>query len=284
VRGDIEVNEAKLRKVVLLRDLEMARPEEIQRIGAVPGFAAAVGIDFDAVELIVDPSVVGSGNLVCGANEVDFHLTGFDFQRDVAAKTDKFRVTDIASVRQGDGCPHCQTPLDVSRGVEVGNIFQLGTKYTASMNHTYLDEAGKAQTPVMGCYGLGVGRLMATVIENHHDQYGPLWPITIAPFEVHICALNYGKPEIKVVADRIYKQFGEAGISVLMDDTDMKAGHQFADADLIGCPFRVTISPKTVEAGVIELGRRGVRESERVPMDGCLEVVRERIAAEYRRF
>jgi prolyl-tRNA synthetase len=281
IRGDLEVNEAKLRRAARIPNIEMAGEHEIRDLGAEPGFASPLDVDLSKVTLVVDPSILQSNNLVCGANRVDYHRTGFNFERDIAARSKNFIVADIASVREGDGCPNCKKPLSLKRGVEVGNIFQLGTKYTEAMGHRYLDEESKEQTPIMGCYGIGVGRLMASVIENKNDAYGPIWPITIAPYEVHLNALNYSTPEVREAAENMYQKLTQSGFEVLFDDSDAKAGSQFADADLIGIPFRVIVSPKTLEKGSAEIKLRGKKDAEIVALENVAATLKERITAAY---
>lgn len=281
IRGDLEVNEAKLRRAARISAIEMAGEFEIRELGAEPGFASPIDVDLTKVKLVVDPSILKSNNLVCGANKVDYHRTGFNFERDIAARSQNYIVADIASVREGDGCPECKAALNLKRGVEVGNIFQLGTKYTESMGHRYLDEQSKEQTPIMGCYGIGVGRLMASVIENKHDAYGPIWPITISPYEVHFNALNYSVPEVREAAEGLYKKMLGAGFEVLFDDSDAKAGSQFADADLIGIPFRVIVSPKTLEKGSVELKLRGKKESDLVAISEIVFELKNRLQKSY---
>ncbi len=281
IRGDLEVNEAKLRRAAKLPAIEMASEFEIREFGAEPGFASPLDVDLSKVKLVVDHSIVKSNNLVCGANRVDYHRTGFNFERDVAAHSKNFVLADIASVREGDGCPQCRSALTLKRGIEVGNIFQLGTKYTEAMGHRYLDEQTKEQTPIMGCYGIGVGRLMASVIENQHDAFGPIWPITISPFEIHLNALNYSVPEVHETADVLYKKLVTSGFEVLFDDSDAKAGSQFADADLIGIPFRVIISPKTLEKGSVEVKIRGKKDVALVLVNDIAVELKQRLEAAY---
>jgi prolyl-tRNA synthetase len=284
IRGDIEVNEAKLKAVAGLPSIEFATDEEISKIGAVPGFASTLNTDLTNVELIIDNSVTTSNNLVCGANKVDYHVKNFNFSREIEGKIKDYKVADIASVREGDKCPKCEAKLSLKRGIEVGNIFQLGTKYTKSMNHTYLDENGKAQHPIMGCYGIGVGRLMASVIENHHDKFGPQWPITIAPFELHLNALNYKKVEVMKASDQLYKDLKSAGIDVVFDDSDNKAGFQFNDADLIGAPFRVIVSPKTLEQKSVEFKVRGSKDGTMLKLDDCVDILKDKISKAYKEY
>lgn len=262
IRGDLEVNELKLKKVLQSPVLVPASDDEITAIGSVPGYASPLGLDPEKVRIVFDRSAAESANLVVGGNEVDVHLRNFNFSRDMASVKDQVEVTDIATARDGDPCPITGEPLEMKRGIEVGNIFQLGVKYSKAMNGNFLDHQGKSQPYIMGCYGIGVGRAVASVIEQANDDYGPIWPITIAPFEVHFVALNYNKEPVKVAADALYGELREAGFDVCFDDRNRKAGFMFADADLIGVPFRVVLSPKTVAAGQVELRSRdgAVRE------------------------
>jgi prolyl-tRNA synthetase len=262
IRGDLEVNEAKLRKVVQ-SVLVPATDAEIEAAGSVPGYASPIGIDPDQVRIVFDRSAAESSNLVVGGNEVDLHLKNFNFDREMAAVADKVVVTDIATARAGDPCPVTGEPLRMERGVEVGNIFQLGTKYSGSMGGNFLDSNGKSKPYIMGCYGIGVGRAAASVIEQSHDDYGPIWPITIAPYEVHIVALNYNKEVVSEAADALYGEL-RGDFDVLFDDRNRKAGFMFADADLVGVPFRVVVSPKTLRDGEVELKSRDGAVKERV--------------------
>lgn len=284
IRGDIDLNEAKLKPIIGSANIEFANDEEIKATGAFPGFASPIGVDLKKCELVVDHSILESNNLVTGANKDQYHVKNFNFNRDIASKTKDFKVADISSVKDGDLCVKCNSKVSLKRGVEVGNIFQLGTKYSKSMEHTYLDENGKAQYPIMGCYGIGVGRLMASVIENHNDKYGPIWPLTISPYEIHLNALNYKKEEVKKVADELYETLLEQEVEVLFDDTDNKAGFQFNDADLIGIPFRMVISPKTLEKNSAEFKIRGTKESKLVPLEECVSFIIETIEAEYAKY
>lgn len=265
VRGDLEVNEAKLRRAVG-GHLEPAPVEAIEAAGAVPGYASPLGLDPEKVRIVLDPSVHDSNNLVVGANEVDAHFTGFDAQRDLADVIDQITVADIVSVREGDPCPVTGEPLQLKRGIEVGNIFQLGTKYSAAMNGTFLDEKGRSRHYVMGCYGIGVGRAMAAVIEQAHDEHGPVWPMSIAPFEVHLVALNINKAPVKEAAEALYEELRALGLEVVFDDRNKGAGFAFADADLIGAPFRIVVSTRTVKEGQAELKRRDRTLDDRVPL------------------
>jgi prolyl-tRNA synthetase len=279
IRGDIEVNEAKLRKTLQCADLTFAPDELIKASGAVPGYASLLGLDLSRTRVVADPSFTESSNLVVGANEAGCHCLNFNFRRDLdAAARSAVQVADIATVREGDPCPVTGQPLRQLKGIEVGNIFQLGTKYSARMGCTYLDQDGKAKPMIMGCYGIGVGRAMAAVIEQCHDDYGPVWPMSIAPFQVHLTGLNHNQPEVSQACQKLYDDLRQRGIEVLYDDRGEKAGFAFADADLIGCPLRVVISPKTMAAGLVEFKRRDWgKRSEMVPADAIIATLEQHI-------
>ena len=277
IRGDFEVNELKLKKYLNIRQLEFAGDEKIKESGAQPGYASPIGIDAKKVKIVVDKSVAETANLVVGANEEDYHFKNFNLKRDMG----NVDITEIATVREGDPCPLTGEPLIESRGIEVGNIFQLGTKYSEPMNCLYLDNNGKSKPMVMGCYGIGVGRTMASVLEQSNDEYGPIWPMTIAPYHVHICAINIKKDEVREASENLYAELLNAGIEVLFDDRGEKAGFMFNDADLIGIPIRVIISPKTLrEDNKAELKRRGSRDAELVSLEGLAGVLYNKIQIE----
>jgi prolyl-tRNA synthetase len=280
IRGDFEVNETKLKNHLQVNELSFATDEQIKAIGAEPGFASPLGVDFDSVKVVVDPSVVGSTNLVVGANEKDYHFKNFNFKRDL----DKGDVVDIATVRAGDPCPMTGQPLEEKRGVEVGNIFQLGTKYTKSMGCTYLDRNGKSQVPIMGCYGIGVGRSMAAIIEGSHDKWGPIWPITVAPFDIQICALNIKKSEVLEASEKLYSELLDNNLDVLYDDRGEKPGAMFSDADLIGVPFRIVVSPKTIANNEVELKKRGDKDGQLLKVEDVLSTVKQLINDEYEKY
>ena len=275
LRGDLDVNEAKLRKVLQSAELTAATDAEIRAVGAEPGYASLMDLG-EECRIVVDPSAVYSSNLVVGANKPDYHVKNFNFERD-AVCGDNAAIADIATAREGDPCPVTGEPLQLKRGIEVGNIFQLGTKYTRAMNCNYLDENGKAHPMVMGCYGIGVGRTMAAVIEQSHDEYGPVWPASIAPFDVHICALNAKKPEVAEAAERLYRGLLDAGLDVLYDDRGEKAGFMFSDADLIGIPLRLIVSPKTVAAEQVEFKTRDGSEKTMLPAAAAVAEMKRRV-------
>jgi prolyl-tRNA synthetase len=273
IRGDREVNEAKIKKIIQSPELRFATDQEITASGAVPGYASVIGIDPEKVKIIIDPTVAGSGQLTVGANEKDYHFINFD----LGPIKNKIITADIISIEQDDQCPCCGAPLNINRGIEVGNIFQLGTKYTRCMNMTYLDAQGKSQFVIMGCYGIGVGRLMASVIEDSLDKFGPVWPISIAPWQVHINALNLKLPEVKEAAENLYRNLIDKGIEVLFDDRDEKAGPQFAEADLLGIPIRLVLSKKTVADNECEFKLRGSMNKKNIPLESAFNVITETI-------
>ena len=280
IRGDFEVNETKLKNHLKVNSLEFATDAQIVAIGAVPGFASPLNLDLDKVRVVVDPSAAYTSNLVVGANEADYHIKNFNCSRDLG----DVEVTDIGMVRDGDPCPVTGAPLEEKRGIEVGNIFQLGTRYTEAMKCSFLDKNGKAKTPVMGCYGIGVGRSMASVLEDCHDDWGPIWPITIAPYEVHLCALNFKKELVKEHAEALYTELQSNGIEVLFDDRGEKPGFMFNDADLIGIPFRIVASPKTLENGQVEFKRRGSKDGDLVDLADVIPKLKELLSAEYAKY
>lgn len=186
---------------------------------------------------------------------------------------------DLTKVVEGGICPCCgKKSLTISRGIEVGNIFQLGTKYTKTMNMTYVDKDGSIKNPIMGCYGIGVGRMAASICEAHHDDYGPIWPMSIAPWQVHICAMNLDKEGVREVADNLYENLQNAGIEVIYDDRAVSAGNKFSDADLLGVPVRVVVSPRNLKESVVEVSTRDKSLMEKVPVENAEQYVRDLVA------
>jgi prolyl-tRNA synthetase len=265
VRGDMDVNETKLANVIKSVDLRPAHEEEFRAIGAVAGYASPIGLKGALV--VVDDLVPESANLVAGANEEGFHYNGVNYGRDWTADI----VADIVVAGDGHACPQCGAPLRTSRGVEVGNIFKLGTRYTAALGANYLDENGKEQPIVMGSYGIGSGRMLACAAEEHHDDKGLMLPITIAPFEVHLLNLRGGEEG----ARKLYEDLQMAGLDVLYDDRDESPGVKFNDADLIGLPIRLTVSERSLKEGGVELKLRRDADRRIVAQDQVVkEVVR----------
>lgn len=268
VRGDMELSETKLSNALKAKGLRPATAEEIVAIGATPGYASPVGIPNALV--IVDTAVTTSPNLVAGANEAGYHLLNVNFGRDYQATI----VTDLTSAQEGDGCPQCGAAMHTSRGVEVANIFKLGTRYSDKLSATFAGAKG-AQPVIMGSYGIGVGRLLACIAEHHHDDYGLMWPITIAPFQVHLVGLKGGFDE----ADALYAQLKVEGITVLYDDRKDSPGVKFNDADLIGNPIRVTIGKRSLKQGGAEFKLRHERDRATVALDDLVPHIHAQIKA-----
>jgi prolyl-tRNA synthetase len=267
VRGDMEINETKLANAVKASELRAATDEEIKAVGAVPGYASPVAIK-DAL-IVVDDLIPDSPNLVAGANEDGYHLRNVNLGRDFEADI----VADIASAEEGSLCPECGKPMRTSRGVEVGNIFKLGTRYSVDMGCTFLDKDGKEQHVVMGSYGIGSGRLLASVAEESRDENGLILPISVSPYDVHLVALK-GAEEM---AENLYAELRDAGIDVLYDDREESPGVKFADADLIGIPLRLTLSNRTLKENSVEIKRRDQEQARQVKMDNAIADIRESI-------
>ena len=276
VRGDLEVNETKLRNYL---KAEVHPAVEIDHAGLVAGAIGPVNLA-KGITVVYDRSLEGTRNLICGANEEGYHFTGLNMDRDVP----NAEYVDVAKATVGGVCPKCgKHSLTIKNGIEVGNIFQLGRRYTESMGMTYDDEKGNRVNPIMGCYGIGVGRLMASVCEEHHDQYGPVWPISIAPWEIEICALRADQAHVKEEANKLYKSLMDEGYEVLFDDRTVSAGFMFSDADLLGSPVRIVISPKTLDRGVVEIVTRDKTIKEDVPLECAMQRTKEIVAKLYAR-
>ncbi len=283
IRGDMELNETKLANAVGARDLRPATEDEIKAIGAVPGFASPIGLSplpragvGPGVRVVIDDSIPSSPNLVAGANAANYHLLNANYPRDYSADL----LADIAAADEGLGCPECGRPLRATRGVEVGNIFKLGTRYSEALGCTFLDKDGQQKPVIMGSYGIGVGRLLACVAEAHHDEHGLVWPVTVAPFHLHLVLLRgKGTPQVEETADKLYAGLQAAGFEVLYDDRDESPGVKFNDADLIGCPMRITVSERALAQGGVEIKLRRDQAKDIVPLQETLARLRSEIAA-----
>ncbi|MDF2890540.1 MAG: proline--tRNA ligase [Clostridia bacterium] len=267
LRGDLQVNEAKLRNSIQANVFPLT---DYENVNLCFGFIGAYGLDAEGMDVVYDISLQGESNLIGGANKLDYHLQGISMDRDI--KPDKY--VDIAKVNEGDTCSKCGSKLKLNRGIEVGNIFQLDTKYTASMNMTFTDIDGKQKHPVMGCYGIGVGRLLASIIEASHDEYGPIWPISVAPWQIHICLLNSENENIRQIGFEMYEKLGKI-YDVLMDDRNVAAGMQFADADLLGVPVRIIVSKRNIEKGELELVTRDKAIKKNIKLEDLEKELRE---------
>lgn len=270
IRGDLEVNETKL---VNFLGEQVHAAVITEECGLNAGYIGPVNlkVNGDAV-VLYDKSLEERNNLSCGANEAEHHYKGLDMERDVS----NAEYHDFAKIQEGGICPKCgKKTVKISRGIEVGNIFQLGTKYTKSMNMTYVDANGESKTPIMGCYGIGVGRLAASVCEAHHDEYGPIWPKAIAPWQVHLCAVRVDDEEVRAYADKLYEDLQNAGIEVIYDDRSVRAGVMFADADLLGIPLRIIVSPKNMKQGVVEVASRDKTLKTQIPLENVMEEIKQ---------
>lgn len=270
VRGDMDLNETKLLNALKAQELRPAHDEEIAASGAVAGYASPMGLK--DVFVVVDNLVPDSPNLVAGANQKGFHFRNVNYGRDYEADV----VADIALAEEGSACPRCGAPMRTSRGVEVGNIFKLGTRYSVDMGATYLDEEGKEWPIVMGSYGIGSGRMLASIVEENHDEKGLIWPISTSPYHVHLLSLRGGE----AAAEEIYRQLEEAGLEVLFDDRDESPGVKFNDADLIGIPIRITVSERSLKEGGAEVKLRRDSDKRMISLEQLLDGVK-RLKADF---
>ncbi|MDE5604726.1 MAG: proline--tRNA ligase [Eubacterium sp.] len=266
IRGDLEVNETKLTNYL---GCEIHPAVITEECGLNAGYIGPVNLKGDFT-ILYDRSLENLNNLSCGANICEYHYTGLDMRRDIADA----EYHDFAKIQEGGICPHCGKPaITVSRGIEVGNIFQLGTKYTKSMNMTFVDSNGDTQYPIMGCYGIGVGRLAASICEAHHDDFGPIWPLAVAPWQVHLCAVRADNADVKEYADKLYEDLQNKGVEVIYDDRTVSAGVMFSDADLIGVPFRVIVSPRNMKQNIVEIASRDKSFSANASMNTAVDEV-----------
>jgi len=271
VRGDLEVNEVKLKNSLHCNDLRLATDEEVRDAGLVAGSASPIGIT--QVRRVADPSITQGSNFVVGANQPDTHYRNANYPRDF----DVDILTDIALAQPGHLCPRCGTPLEATRGVEVGHIFKLGTSYSEALGAMYLDQEGQQHPITMGCYGIGVGRLLAAAVEQNHDERGIVFPAPIAPYQVHLVGLNLTDEAVASAADKLYRELWDSGIETLYDDRpDQAAGVKLNDADLMGLPLRLVVSPRNLRNNAVEMKGRSAEEAKMVSLED--------VAAEVRRF
>ena len=275
MRGDCDVNESKLAKAAGgVEGIELADDETIRKLtGADVGFAGPVGLQ--AEKVIIDYDVLNITDGVTGANKTDYHFTGVVPGRDFSV--DDKVVADIRNVIEADPCPHCGKPLKFQRAIEVGHVFKLGTKYSSALGAKFLDADGKSHDMIMGCYGIGVNRILASAIERSHDQAGIIWPISIAPYQVIILGLNVSNEQVSKAADELYAKLSSAGVEVLYDDRDLRPGVKFKDADLLGIPIRITIGPKGLADGNVEIKLRREKDAQTIALDKAERKIRELI-------
>ncbi len=271
LRGDRELNEIKLCRLLGCNEVELASDETVLKVtGAPSGFAGPVGL---SLRILADFEVRGMADFVTGANKKDAHLTGVNLGRDFSVES----FADLREAVAGDACPRCSGKLEVWRGIEVGHVFKLGTKYSAALGATVLDAQGKEQVLFMGCYGIGVGRTVASAIEQNHDANGIIFPMPIAPFQVLVTMVNPNDDAVRETAETLYRELVEQGIEVLLDDRDERPGSKFKDADLIGIPLRVTVGSRGVKEGALELQERRSGEKTLVPVAEVAAVVAQEV-------
>ncbi|MFA6866647.1 MAG: proline--tRNA ligase [Clostridia bacterium] len=269
IRGDLEVNESKLKKILEGKDIAPANINDDEHLTA--GNIGAYKLDIQNTIILYDKSLKDNNNIVIGANKPEYHISGIDMEREFP----NAEYVDISKVQEGDICPICGKAIKLENGIEVGNIFQLGTKYTKAMNMTVLNKDGKPINPIMGCYGIGIGRALASVIEESHDDKGIILPMSIAPWQVYLCGLRTDNEEVKTKADQLYRDMMANGIDVLFDDRKASPGVKFSDCDLMGIPLRIVISPRSLENGNVELQTRDKSIHEDCNYSDCIMRVNE---------
>ena len=273
IRGDREVNEIKLKNLLGCNELRLATDEEVTQAGLVAGSASPIGIQ--GIKRIADPTISGGSNFVVGANKPDTHLRNANYPRDFQVDC----LSDIVVAQAGDLCLNCSAPLEAFRGVEVGHIFKLGTFFSETLGALFLDQNGQQHPMMMGCYGIGVGRLLAGAIEQNHDDQGIVFPTAIAPYQVQLVGLNLTDERVKEAAEQLYRQLWDQGIETLYDDRiEAAAGVKLNDADLLGLPLRLVVSPRNLNNGVAEVKARQETEAQLVPLDQVLAEVQRRLS------
>ncbi|HIE17281.1 MAG TPA: proline--tRNA ligase [Dehalococcoidia bacterium] len=263
IRGDLEVNETKLKNLLKCSELRLATETEVKAAGLVAGSASPIGIK--GIKIVADDSITLGSNFIAGANKSDTHLRNVNPSRDFTTDV----MADIALARPGDSCPKCHSKLLSSHGIEVGHVFKLGTFLSEKLGAFFLDENGRQRPIIMGCYGIGLGRLLAAAVEQNHDDRGIIWPLSIAPYQVYLCPLRLGNRDIAQTAERLYQDLMSQNVEVLFDDRDQSPGVKFNDADLLGIPLRLTISPRTLQSQSIEVKWRSEKESQLLPLEGA---------------
>lgn len=276
LRGDHELNEIKLKNSLGWNEIRMATEEEVQRVtGSPTGFLGPVGLK-EKIDILADLTVQGMANFVIGANEKDMHFTNANVVRDFSVD----RFVDLRNVEAGDACPRCETgKLEIWRGIEVGHVFKLGTKYSKALKASYLDADGKDQIIFMGCYGIGIGRTVAAAIEQNHDENGIIFPLPIAPFHCSVVAVNTKDSAVMAASEEIYLKLGQYGIEALFDDRDERPGIKFKDNDLIGIPLRIVVGSKGLAEGKVEVKIRATGDVLSLPIEEAIEKVRQTVEA-----
>ncbi|MFH1077227.1 MAG: proline--tRNA ligase [Pseudomonadota bacterium] len=274
VRGDHEVNPAKVKNILKVDSVDLADEETIERLtGATIGFSGPVGL---SIPIVADNAVKSMRNMVTGANVKDTHITGVNIGRDFTVA----QFEDLRFAVSSDTCPRCGKPIEIKRGIEVGHIFKLGTKYSKALSATFLDKTGQEQAAVMGCYGIGVGRTVAAAIEQNHDQHGIIFPMPIAPFHATILPLQMQSSEVVSTAQRLYQELSRRGVETMIDDRDERPGVKFNDSDLIGIPIRIAIGEKSLKQGKVELKLRAEKNTTLLSIEEALETVENIVKAQ----
>jgi prolyl-tRNA synthetase len=276
IRGNLEVNETKLRNALKCSELRLATEREVNEIGLVAGFASPIGVK--GVKVVADDSITSGSSFIVGANKPGYHLKNANYPRDFQVDL----MADITLARAGDSCPRCRGKLSSARGIEVGHVFKLGTFISEKFGASFLDNDGKSRPIVMGCYGIGLGRLLAAIVEQSHDDKGIIWPLSVAPYQVYLCPLSLDKLAVAPTAEKIYQELQKEGIEVLFDDRDDSPGVKFNDADLLGIPLRLTLSPRTLQSQSIETKWRTEKEAQLLPLENVTaevnRLLREKLA------
>jgi prolyl-tRNA synthetase len=274
IRGDLDVNEVKLQRLLKCTDLRLATEDEVSQAGIAAGYASPMGLK--GIKIVADDSVAEGINFVAGGNKPDVHVKNVNYPRDFKADI----VADIARAKDGDGCPACDGTLKSMPGIEIGHVFKLGTFLSTALGVCFIDEKGDSRPIIMGCYGIGLGRLLAAIVEHYHDDKGIVWPVSIAPYQVYLCPLYREDANISDVAEKLYAGMENAGLEVLFDNRQESPGVKFNDADLLGIPLRVTVSPRTMQNGSVEVKWRSEKEAALVPVDEAVARVKELVKIE----
>ena len=268
IRGDLEVNETKLRNALKCSEFRLATEGEINEAGLVAGFASPIGVK--GVKTVADDSITSGFNFIVGANKSGYHFRNANYPRDFQVDL----IVDIALARPGDSCPRCPDKLYSARGIEVGHVFKLGTFISERFGASFLDSAGKSRPIIMGSYGIGLGRLLAAIIEQSHDDKGIIWPLSVTPYQVYLCPLHLDKSAVLPTAERLYQELQKEGIEVIFDDRDDSPGVKFNDADLLGIPLRLTLSPRTLQSQSVEVKWRTEKEAQLLPVENLAAEVK----------
>ncbi|MFC1916327.1 proline--tRNA ligase [Chloroflexota bacterium] len=273
IRGDLEVNEVKLKNVLHCVELRLATEADLKTLGIIAGSASPIGLS--GIKVVADDSITPEINFVAGGNKPDTHVKNVNYSRDFKADM----VTNIARARAGDGCPRCTGKLSSTHGIEVGHVFKLGTFLSEISGALFIDEKGASHPIVMGCYGIGLGRLMAAAIEYCHDDKGIVWPLSIAPYHIYLCPLYRDDSKVSEVVENLYSRLEAEGMEVIFDDREESPGVKFNDADLLGIPVRVAITPRTLQTNSVEVKWRSEKEAQLVPLEEIVAKLKELVSA-----